>query len=40
MWKAYGDDGLAIGSPYGLLKSALSTMSDRAYLGLVRYGTD
>ena len=38
MWKAYSDDGVAICSRYSLLKSALSTMSDRAYLGLVRYG--
>ena len=34
----YSDDGVAICSRYGLLKSTLSTMSDRAYLGLVRYG--
>lgn len=38
MWNAYGDDGVAIWLRYGLLKSALSTMSDRASLGLVRYG--
>ena len=38
MWKAYGDDGVAICSRYDLLKSALSTVSDRTYVGLVRYG--
>jgi hypothetical protein len=38
MWKVYGDEGVAICSRYGLLKSALSTLNDRAYIGLVRYG--
>jgi hypothetical protein len=38
MWKEYGDDGVAICSTYTLLKSALNTLPDRAYLGLVRYG--
>jgi hypothetical protein len=38
MWKEYGDDGVAICSTYALLKSALSTLPDKAYLGLVRYG--
>jgi hypothetical protein len=39
MWKEYGDQGVAITSRYRLLKSALSTMGDRAYIGLVRYGS-
>ena len=30
MWKAYRDDGVAICSRYGQLKSALSTMNARA----------
>ncbi|MGA2967269.1 MAG: hypothetical protein ABSD64_13750 [Terriglobales bacterium] len=38
MWKKYGEDGVAICSRYQLLKSALGTMGDRAFLGLVRYG--
>jgi len=38
MWKDYGDN-VAICSRYRLLKSALATMSDRAYIGLVRYGS-
>lgn len=38
MWKEYGNEGVAIISRYQLLKSALSTMPDRAYIGLVRYG--
>jgi hypothetical protein len=38
MWKEYGEDGVAICSRYQLLKSALDEMSDRAFLGLVRYG--
>ena len=38
MWKEYGNEGVAIVSKYRLLKSALSPLSDRAYLGLVRYG--
>jgi hypothetical protein len=32
------DQGVAITSRYQLLKSALNAMSDRAYIGLVRYG--
>jgi len=40
MWKEYGDQGVAICSRYSLLKSALNAMSDRAYIGLVRYGSD
>lgn len=39
MWEDYGKDGVAICSRYGLLKSALDAMGDRAYLGLVRYGS-
>lgn len=38
MWNEYGNDGVAICSRYSLLRSALSTMGDRAFLGLVRYG--
>ncbi len=38
MWKEYGDEGVAICSQYGLLKSALDAVEDRAFLGLVRYG--
>src|SRR5438552_16203787 len=33
------EDGVAICSRYRLLKSALDAMADRAYLGLVRYGS-
>ena len=40
MWKEYGDDGVAICSRYRLLKSALDAMRDRAFLGLVRYGSN
>jgi hypothetical protein len=39
MWKEYGEDGVAICSRYYLLKSALDAMDDRAFLGLVRYGS-
>jgi hypothetical protein len=39
MWEEYGEDGVAICSQYWLLKSALNAMDDRAYLGLVRYGS-
>jgi len=39
MWKEYGEDGVAICSRYGFLKSALDAMADRAFLGLVRYGS-
>lgn len=38
MWKEYGNEGVAIISSYQLLKSALNTIPDRAYIGLVRYG--
>jgi hypothetical protein len=37
MWKLYGNEGVAITSRYQLLKSALDTMSDRGYIGLVQY---
>lgn len=40
MWKEYGEQGVAICSRYRLLKSALNAMSDRAYIGLVRYGSE
>lgn len=39
MWKEYGTDGVAITSQYTLLKSALNAMSDRAFIGRVRYGS-
>ena len=39
MWKEYGEDGVAICSRYRLLKSTLDAMGDRAFLGLVRYGS-
>ena len=38
MWREYGDQGVAMCSRYSLLKSALSHLSDNAYIGLVRYG--
>ena len=38
MWKEYGNEGVAIISRYNLLKSALSAMHDRAYIGQIRYG--
>jgi hypothetical protein len=38
MWREYGNEGVAIVSRYQLLKSVLDAMSDRAYIGLVRYG--
>jgi hypothetical protein len=40
MWEQYGDDGVAVCSRYGLLKSTLDGLLDEAHLGLVRYGTD
>jgi hypothetical protein len=40
MWKEYGTDGVAIASRYSLLKSALKAMSDRAFIGQVRYGAE
>src|SRR6266700_747882 len=39
MWKEYGDEGVAICSQYRLLKSSLNVMEDRAFLGLVQYGS-
>ena len=38
MWKEHGTEGVAITSQYKRLKSALNAMSDRAYIGQVRYG--
>ena len=38
MWKEYGTEGVAITSHYKKLKSTLNAMSDRAYIGQVRYG--
>ena len=40
MWEQYGDDGVAVCSRYGLLKSTLDGLLDEAHAGLVRYGTD
>jgi hypothetical protein len=40
MWKEYGNEGVAITSRYQLLKSALDTLSDRAFIGLVRYSAN
>ena len=40
MWKEYGEDGVAICSRYCFLKSALDAMGDRAFIGLVRYGSE
>jgi hypothetical protein len=40
MWDQYGDDGVAVCSRYGLLKSVLDGLLDQACAGLVRYGTD
>jgi len=39
IWKNYGKDGVAICSRYCLLNSALDVMGDRAFIGLVRYGS-
>lgn len=39
MWKQHGQDGVAICSRYRLLKSELNAMEDRAFIGLVRYGS-
>jgi hypothetical protein len=39
MWDNYGEDGVAICSRYNLLKFTMNAMADRAYLGLVRYGS-
>lgn len=40
MWNQYGQDGVAICSQYRLLKYALNAMSDRVFLGVVRYGSE
>jgi hypothetical protein len=40
MWKNYGKDGVAVCSRYNLLKSVLDSCEGRAYLGLVRYGSN
>ncbi len=40
MWREYGDQGVAVCSQYRLLKSALNAMNDRAFIGLVRYGSE
>ncbi len=40
MWQQYGHDGVAVCSRYGLLKSTLHGLIDKAHLGLVRYGTE
>lgn len=37
MWREYGSEGVAITSRYQPLKSALDTLSDRTYIGLVHY---
>ena len=39
MWEEYGEGGVAICSRYRLLKAALNAMDDRAFIGLVRYGS-
>ena len=39
MWKQYSEDGVAICSRYELLKCAIAVLGDRAFLGLVRYGS-
>lgn len=38
MWKNFARDGVAICSTYARLKSALASGSERALLGLIRYG--
>ena len=40
MWKQYGEDGVALCSRYGLLKTEVNAMKDRSFIGLVRYGSD
>lgn len=37
MWKTFGNEGVAITSRYRFLKSALDSMTDRGYIGLVQY---
>jgi hypothetical protein len=39
MWQKYGEGGVAICSKYCLLKTALEAMDDRAFIGVVRYGS-
>lgn len=39
MWDQYGDDGVAVCSRYGLLRSALDGLLDETHAGLIRYGT-
>lgn len=39
MWENYGKDGVAICSRYRLLKAALNVLDDRAFIGVVRYGS-
>jgi len=39
MWEQYGQDGVAICSHYRLLKTELDAMKDRAFIGLVKYGS-
>jgi hypothetical protein len=39
MWQEYGKDGVAVCSRYSLLRSELDVLTDRAFLGLVRYGS-
>ncbi|HLW80710.1 MAG TPA: hypothetical protein VKS20_01585 [Candidatus Acidoferrales bacterium] len=39
MWEHYGKDGVAICSNYRVLKASLDAMHDRAFIGLVRYGS-
>lgn len=39
MWQQYGENGVAICSHYRLLKAELDAMKDRAFIGLVRYGS-
>jgi hypothetical protein len=39
MWEQYGQDGVAICSRYRQLKTELDALKDRAFIGLVRYGS-
>lgn len=40
MWEQYGDDGVAVCSCYGLLRSALNGLLDETHAAVVQYGTD
>ncbi len=40
MWRDYGEDGVAICSRFSQLRAALGALSDRAFLGVVRYGPE